>query len=84
MYQGLTEGLSLKSKDYVHKYRGFLRRFKKARQEAGLKQTDVAHAMGKPQSFVSKCESGERRVDFVELLEFARVYRKSIDYFKPH
>jgi hypothetical protein len=36
----------------------------------------------KPQSFVSKCESGERRVDFVELKEFARVYKVPISYFE--
>ena len=46
-----------------------------------MKQNDVAQKLGKPQSFISKCESGERRVDVVELNEFARLYRKSISYF---
>ena len=59
----------------------FLVKLRRAREEAGLRQSDVARALRKPQSFVSKCESGERRVDFVELLEFVRVYRKTIDYF---
>ena len=46
-------------------------------------KTQVAELLGKPQSFVSKCESGERRVDFVELLEFAQIYQKPVEFFKP-
>jgi hypothetical protein len=37
---------------------------------------EVAGRLGRPQSFVSKCESGERRVDVVELVEFSRLYGK--------
>lgn len=37
------------------------------RQEAGLRQDDLARVLGKPQSFVSKYESGERRLDVLEL-----------------
>ena len=39
------------------------------RQEAELRQEDVAANLGKPQSFVSKYESGERRLDILELRE---------------
>ena len=38
--------------------------------------------LGRPQSFVSKFESGERRVDFVELQRLARIYRKPIFFFE--
>jgi transcriptional regulator with XRE-family HTH domain len=37
------------------------------RERAGLRQVDVAQRVGEPQSFVSKYESGERRLDLVEL-----------------
>lgn len=37
------------------------------RQEAGLRQQDLADLLGEPQSFVSKYESGERRLDVLEL-----------------
>lgn len=40
-----------------------------ARQSRGLTQTEIAMRLSKPQSFVSKYESGERRLDVVEFLE---------------
>lgn len=42
-----------------------------ARIDAGLTQVQVADKLGKPQSFVSKYERGERRIDFTEFLEIA-------------
>ena len=41
----------------------------------------MAKALRKPASYPSKCELGERRVDFVELVEFARLYHKPLQYF---
>jgi len=37
------------------------------RVDAGLRQVDMAHALGKPQAFVSYYESGARRLDLLEL-----------------
>lgn len=48
------------------------RLLREARTEADLRQTDLADRLGKPQSFVSKYESGERRLDLVELGEVCR------------
>lgn len=63
------------------KYKAFLERLRAARRETGLTQAAVAKRLGRPQSFVSKCESGERRVDVIELAAFARVYGKSVEFF---
>jgi len=73
----------LDQQGYQKKYRRFRERLRQARQQAGLSQAEVARRLGKPQSFVSKCESGERRVDFVELLALAELYGKDIGFFRP-
>jgi transcriptional regulator with XRE-family HTH domain len=44
-----------------------------ARLRAGIKQSELAEKLGRPQSFVAKVESGERRIDFVETLAFCSV-----------
>ncbi len=62
-------------------YQQFLSRLKRARREAKLTQREVAEALGVPQSFVSKSESGERRVDALELRRLAAIYKKPITYF---
>jgi len=59
----------------------FLQRLRRARKEAGLTQAEVAKRLGRTQSFVTKAERGERRLDVVELRAFARVYRKPVAYF---
>lgn len=63
-------------------YQKFLKRLKQARLDAGLTQVQAAKLLKKRQTYVSKCELGERRVDFAELQTFARVYKKPLDYFK--
>jgi len=63
------------------RYRRFVGRLREAREQAGLTQVAAARALDRPQSFVAKIESGQRRVDVIELQDLARVYRKSISFF---
>jgi len=46
---------------------------KKARLKAGLTQEEVASLVGRTQSFIAKIESGERRIDVVELIVLTRI-----------
>lgn len=64
-------------------YQRFLKRLRAARLAAGLTQAEVAARLRRPQSYVSKCEAGERRVDAVELAEFAQLYEKRVGFFVP-
>jgi transcriptional regulator with XRE-family HTH domain len=68
---------------YAHQYEAFRRRLVEARTLAGLTQTEVAKRLGKTQTYVARCESGERRVDIVELVAFADVYRQKLAFFAP-
>ncbi len=57
---------------YTAQYEVLLRSLILARKAAGLTQQQLADRLTKPQSFVSKFESGERRLDVVEFLLVTR------------
>lgn len=54
-------------------YAAFTQALVTARNNANLSQDEVAKELGRPTSFVSLYESGERRLDIVEVMEIARV-----------
>lgn len=56
--------------DYSPRYGRFRALLRKVREEAGLSQTVLAKRLGKTQTFVSKSELGERRIDFLETVDF--------------
>jgi len=66
---------------YVQKFQELLNRLRAARLEAGLTQEEVAERLGTSQSFVSRSETGERRLDVIELQAFATIYQKPMSYF---
>jgi transcriptional regulator with XRE-family HTH domain len=82
MYPCPTEGLRIMPKTiYSKEHRSLVERLKKARKERGLDQMEVAELLGVSQSYVSKIEAGQRRIDIIQLKRFAKIYRKKIEYF---
>jgi transcriptional regulator with XRE-family HTH domain len=82
MYLWTGEGPRVMPKTiYSKEHRILVERLKRARKERDLDQEAVAKLLRVTQSYISKIESGQRRIDIVQLKRFAKVYKKKIDYF---
>jgi transcriptional regulator with XRE-family HTH domain len=68
---------------YSKEYQSFLDKLKKARLDVEMSQRDAAKRFRRPQSFISRSETGESRVDVVDLTRFAEIYKKPVTYFFP-
>ena len=68
---------SITTRNYAH----FLTRLREEREKSGVTQEEMAERLGESQSFVSKCERGERRMDIVELREFCKAMGLSLEKF---
>jgi transcriptional regulator with XRE-family HTH domain len=61
----------------------FRKRLKAARKDAKLSEAEVGRRLGESQTFVSKCERGERRVDVIELRAFCKALEISfVDFIR--
>ena len=56
-------------------------KLRQAREYLGLSQDEVAKAVGIPRAGISLIESGQRRVDALELKRFSVIYQRSVSYF---
>lgn len=70
--------LTMRSKStktiYSDEHKRLVNRLIKAREE-------VAKRLGRTQSYISKLESGQRRIDLIQLKDFAQIYKKPLTYF---
>ena len=66
---------------FSHQHRELVRKLKAARLAAGLTQLQVAKKLKRPQSFIARLESGQRRIDVIELNVLAQLYERKIASF---
>ncbi|MBX2866786.1 helix-turn-helix transcriptional regulator [Candidatus Kaiserbacteria bacterium] len=66
---------------YHPKYQTLIAKLRKARLDAGLTQVTAGKQLGKPQSYISKIERGERYIGALEVADFAKTYKKPINFF---
>ena len=68
---------------FTNEYRDMLVLLRRARERAGLTQTQVARALGRSQPFLSKVEGGDIRIDPVMLVRFSTLYRVQVTDLLP-
>ena len=66
---------------YTAEHRYIVEQLKRARRESGLTQTEVVKLLGRTQSYLSTMESGQCRIDIVQLKKFAGIYTKDLGFF---
>jgi len=73
--------MDIKKTIYSEQYKTIIHNLKEARLKQGLTQKDVAKHFGVGQSFISKIESGQYRLDILQLQEFAKLYKTTFTSF---
>jgi transcriptional regulator with XRE-family HTH domain len=77
----ILAAMNIKKTIYTTEYRALVVKLKDARMKQGLTQSEVAKRLGIGQSFISKIESGQYRLDILQLQEFAKLYNKPLTLF---
>ncbi|MBE7410872.1 MAG: helix-turn-helix transcriptional regulator [Leptospiraceae bacterium] len=71
----------MKKTIYTKEYKIFQKLLKQARKESKLTQVEVSLKLEQPQSYISKIEAGDRRIDVIEFWRLAKIYKKPVEYF---
>ena len=66
---------------YSKEYKRLVQRLKKIRLERGLNQVEVGKLLKKDQTFISKVEAGQYRLDAMQLNQLAKIYKKILNIF---
>ncbi len=65
------------------RYIELIARLRAARKQRELSQTELAARVGKPQSYIAKVETCERRIDLIEALAICRALEIKLDAIVP-
>ena len=79
--QALSTDLAMEKSIFSPDHKKLQRLLRQVRLGAGLRQADLAALLGKDQSFVSKYERGDRRLDLVELRHICQAVGISLSDF---
>ena len=66
---------------FTREYDVLRKLLREVREQANVTQVELAERIGETQSYVSKCERGERRLDLVQLRTFCRALGISVTSF---
>jgi transcriptional regulator with XRE-family HTH domain len=66
---------------HTREYKALLALLREARQAAGVTQVELAKRLGQSQSFVSKMEIGERRLDLIQLRTVCHILGTTLPAF---
>lgn len=69
------------NKPWDAKHQAFQETLRELREAKTLKQKELGDKLGKPQSYVSKYETGERKLEYLELLEILEVIDNTVQEF---
>lgn len=72
---------AMEKHDLAGQYERLHALLRQVRIDAGLRQTELAERLRQPQSFVSKYETGERRLDLIEVREICSALGLSLVEF---
>jgi transcriptional regulator with XRE-family HTH domain len=79
MLGSLTPGVPRST--FTPEHRRLMALLRELRIEAGLTQNELAGRLERPQSYVSKYESGDRRLDLIELREISEALGSDLRIF---
>lgn len=81
MQRQFTSNAFMEKSIHTSEQKKLQRLLRQIRRGAGLRQEDLAKLLGKRQSFVSKYEAGERRLDLLELRQVCQAAGVSLTDF---
>jgi transcriptional regulator with XRE-family HTH domain len=76
--------MSVRKAIHDPRYLELVARLRSAREQSGISQTQLAARLGKPQSYISKVENGEKRLDIIETMTLCIALNIGLEQLLPN